>query len=406
MEEAVRDFLKIVLAVSELVKDSTEIDPLLSRQTYDYEVSPPGGWDYRRVLDESALLRERLSGLDPERSRYMARILQSIDTMCRDGLGEKLSYEEKVSECLGIEIDRIPESRIDELASQLSERLGARGYSGNLDEAFLEWKRDTTIDDTEEMQAVADGFLRIAIERTNERVLPVPEELDIQISFPKSFPYNGYSESSKDYVSRIRLSGDIGWQRPALKHIVTHEALPGHTLYYATKERLYRSGELPIEGTVYLANTPVSPLGEGLCEAGQKMLAMIEDDDDRIYDLYNRLSSAVVTNVAIDYHHRSATKAQAIEEMQRKAFVSELQAEKRLGFFAHPLWYISFMHYWFGREIVDRCFDSMRDHLQEFYRLAYLKSQTIGGLQEDIDAYLKDSRRRSGASATTSSATN
>jgi hypothetical protein len=118
------------------------------------------------------------------------------------------------------------------------------------------------------------------------------------------------------------------------------------------------------------------------------------------------LSSAVITNIAIDYQHRSVSKAQAIEEMQRRACISELQAEKRLGFFAHPLWYISFMHYWFGREIVDRCFGSMRDHLQEFYRLAYLKPQTIGGLQEDIDAFLKDSGRRSGASATNSSATN
>jgi len=393
MEEPVRGFLEIVLAVSELEKDRTGIDPLLSRKTYDYALSAPVGWDYRRCLEASTELQEKLNGLDTQRSGYIRRLLQAIDIICRDGMGEELSYQEKVRGCLELEIDKIPQTQIEELAAELSDRLGKRGYAGELSEAVQEWKKDTTITDPEELQSVADAFLKIAIDRTNARVLPVPDELDINISFPKNFPYNGYSESSKNYVSRITLSGDVGWPRAALKHLVTHEALPGHTLYYATKEKLYRTSKLNVEGTVYLANTPVSPLGEGLCEAGQAMLGMIEDEDDRIFDLVNRLTSAIITNTAIDYNNGSASKTMCLKEMKEKALVSELQAEKRFGFFSHPLWYISFMHYWFGRAIVHDCFMKMQKHLEMFYGMAYLKAQTICGLQEDVDNFLKDSRQ-------------
>jgi len=388
MEKAINHFLRIVLAISELLKETTGIDPLLSRQTYDYDVSPEG-WDYSRIVDETAALRQDMNELDPKRSCYIARILESIEMMTREGLGENLSYEEKVSAYLGIEIDTIPEGVIDKIALELAEHLKDRGYSGELSEAVGRWKEDTTVTGVEELQKTADAFLVRAVNLTKKLVLPVPEELDINITFPKDFPYNGYSESKKNYVSRIMLSGDIGWQKPALKHIVTHEALPGHTLYYATKERLYRAGELPVEGTVYLANTPVSPLAEGLCEIGQMMLGMVEDEDDHIYDLYSRLSSAIITNIAIEYNRKTVDKARAIKEMQKKAFITELHAEKRFGFFSHPLWYISFMHYWFGREIVQKCFTRMKDNLPEFYTMAYLKAQTIGGLQEDVNNYLK-----------------
>jgi hypothetical protein len=393
MEKPVRDFLEIVLAVGELEKERTGIDPLLSRQTYDYAVSVPVGWDYRRTLEASAALQADMDGLDARRSGYIRRLLQAVDVICHDGMGEDLSYAEKVRGCLGLETAKIPRTKIDELAAALADRLGKRGYNGELSEAVRKWKKDTTITAAEELQAEADGFLQQAIERTNARVLPVPEELDIDISFPNNFPYNGYSESRRDYVSRIMLSGDVGWPRSALKHLVTHEALPGHTLYYATKEKLYRTGRLDVEGTVYLANTPVSPLGEGLCEIGQEMLGMIEDEDDRIFDLVNRLSSAVITNTAIDYNDGAVSKAQCLAEMQRSAFITELQAEKRFGFFSHPLWYISFMHYWFGRAIVHECFMKMRNHLEAFYNMAYLKAQTICGLQEDVENFLKDSRR-------------
>lgn len=393
MEKPVGAFLQIVLAISELEKDRTGIDPLLSRKTYDYALPAPAGWDYRRCLEASAELQDNMSVLGTQRSGYIRRLLRAIDIICRVGMGQELSYQEKVRGCLELEIDRIPQSDIDKLAAELSDCLGKRGFAGELAAAVAEWKADTTITDTEELQRVADGFLQQSIDRTNERVLPVPEELDIEISFPKNFPYNGYSESSKNYVSRIMLSGDIGWPRAALKHLVTHEALPGHTLYYATKEKLYRSGKLDVEGTVYLANTPVSPLGEGLCEIGQAMLGMIEDDDDRIYDLLNRLTSAIITNAAIDYNSGSVSKAHCLKEMKEKAFVTELQAEKRFGFFSHPLWYISFMHYWFGRAIVHDCFMKMQNNLEMFYGMAYLKAQTIRGLQEDVDHFLKDSRQ-------------
>lgn len=387
MELTVNKFLQIVLAISELLTKDKGIDPLLSRQTYDYG-NPPDGWDYKRILEESASLREDLKTFDPRRARYIARLLESIDMMCREGLGDDLSYDEKVLACLDINIETISGDVIDEISSELADRLKDRGYSGGLSETVGRWKEDTTVSGVKNLQKTADALLVRAIELTNKLVLPVPEELDINITFPTNFPYNGYSESKKNYVSRIMLSGDIGWQKPALKHIVTHEALPGHTLYYATKERLYRDGKLTVEGTVYLANTPVSPLGEGLCEVGQMMLGMIEDEDDHIYDLYSRFSSAVITNVAMEYNRKKIDKVDAIKKMQENAFISEIHAGKRFGFFSDPLWYISFMHYWFGKEIVMDCFVKMQNNLPDFYQMAYVKTQTIGGLQEDVANYL------------------
>ncbi len=138
---------------------------------------------------------------------------------------------------------------------------------------------------------------------------------------------------------------------------------------------------MPEEGTLYFSNTPITPIVEGICEMGQTMLGMIEDEDDQIYDLYNRYCNVVSTNLAFACNGDGLDVAGAVEQLIAQAYVTRRFAEGYVQFLTHPLWCTSFPHYWYGSEFIRDCMQRMQGNLLEFYRMVYTEPHTVQTLR-------------------------
>jgi len=387
LEKPVEDFLKIVLAVSRLVDNRTGIDPLLSRSIYDYGVQDPG-WNWLEIDRTIERVSNSLPSLPPQRSAFTGDFLEAFRIMVREGMGESVPYQERVQAYLQVSAEPVLQSTIDALRNELQQKLITCGYADELLTAYRQWSQDCKIA-PEDLYQAGQEILDLARQRTNELVLADPQEHQIELNFPNNYPYNGYSDYSRGYRGRIFLNGDVQYTLPGLKHLICHEALPGHQLFSALREELYGRGVMPVEGTVYLANTPISAIVEGNCEVGQQMLGMDDTADDEIYDLYNRYASAISTNLAIACNADGMDQETAVHFLMEQVFISNEEAVRRHAFFTNPLWHTSFPHYWFGREMMRSNFARMKEYLPEYYRMVYQEAHTVLTLGERIDQFLE-----------------
>ena len=124
------------------------------------------------------------------------------------------------------------------------------------------------------------------------------------------------------------------------------------------------------------------------------MLGMDGTLADDIHDLYNRYSSAVSTNLAIACNADGMDRETAVGILSEMTFVSRETAIRRHTFFTHPLWHPSFMHYWYGRELMRKNYRLMADDLPEYYRMIYTEPHTVRTLGRRIQLYL-DTKRTS-----------
>jgi len=277
-DDPINNFLQIVLALNEAVGKRTEIEPLLSNATYSYGIPVPD-WDWEEIGRQIEKVESAIDSLPPSRAAYLKDFLQAFSLMAREGQGDEIPYAERVATYIQVPAERVPATTIQSLESELRGLLVEAGYPDDLSVAIPRWRERQTVRG-EVLIEKTQALLQQARERTQERVLPLPPEHQVTLTFPKNYPYRGYSDYSRDYQGRVFLNGDIGWEIPSLKHLVCHEAFPGHQTFSAIREQLYRSDDLPVEGTVYFGNTPISPIVEGICEVGQEVLGMVETIDD------------------------------------------------------------------------------------------------------------------------------
>jgi hypothetical protein len=385
-DDPINGFLEIVLALNVAVGKRTGIEPLLSKATYSYNIPMPS-WDWEEIGQQIEEIESALDSLAPSRAAYLRDFLKAFSLMAREGQGDEIPYAERVATYLQVPGERVPSTVIQSLETELRSLMVEAGYPDDLSVAIPQWRESQTIRG-EALVKQARSFLQQAHERTQERVLPLPAEHQVALTFPRNYPYRGYSDYSRDYQGRVFLNGDIGWEIPGLKHVVCHEAFPGHQTFSATREQLFRSGALPVEGTVYFGNTPMTPIVEGIAEVGQEILGMVETIDDRIYDLYNRFSSAISTNLAFDCNADGMDQETAVTQLMNSIHVSRVFAEKRYHFWTNALWCTSFPHYWYGREFMRENYFKMENDLPAFFRMVYTEPHTVRTLREAIQNHL------------------
>jgi hypothetical protein len=380
-------FLQIALALNVAVHRRTGIEPLLSTATYDYGIATPA-WDWDEIARQIEAFRPQLSAFPPGRAGFLADLLTAFEMMAREGQGDQVPYAQRVEAYLQVPGQRVSQAAITALREELRSLLAAEGYPDDLAAAIPQWTARGNVSGAA-LQTLAEELMARARAATNQRVMPLPAGHTVELSFPQGFPYNGYSDYKRDYRGTVQLNGDIPWRVPALKHLVCHEAFPGHQTFSALRELRYRQGLMPVEGTLYFSNTPITPIVEGVAEIGQELLGMVETADDRISDVYNRFTSACATNLAFDCNADGKDKETAVRELMAQAFVSRTYAEKRYHFFTNPLWCTGFPHYWYGREFMRECYRRMRNALPRFIEMVYTEPHSVRSLRAGIDSYLQ-----------------
>jgi len=391
-DDPITGFLQVVLALNVAVGKRTGIEPLLSSVTYCYRI-PTLSWDWETIGRQIEKVESALDSLPPGRAAYLRDLLRAFSLMVREGQGDEIPYAERVATYLQVPGERVPLATFQSLESELQSLFVEAGYPDDLSIAIPEWRERQTVQGEELIQH-AHAFLRQARKLTEERILPFPPGYQVALNFPQNYPYRGYSDYRRDYQGQVFLNGDIGWELPSLKHVICHEAFPGHQTFSAIREQCFREGTLPVEGTVYFSNTPITPIVEGIAEIGQEVLGMVETLDDRIYDVYNRFCSAVSTNLAFDCNADGMDKETAVTRLMNSTHVSRVFAEKRYHFWTNPLWCTGFPHYWYGREFMRESYARMKGHLPTFFRMIYMESHTVRTLREAIQTAVSGEDRK------------
>ena len=138
-----------------------------------------------------------------------------------------------------------------------------------------------------------------------------------------------------------------------------------------------------------LANTPVSPIIEGVAENGLEILGWKTTPDDELFSTFNRLLFGVRTNAAILRHEHGEPRQEVIAYMMREAGAREDWAIYQETFITDPLWHTSFPHYWHGAKLIREARSQFRGREKVLFEELYAHPQTTSTLRDFLDAHAK-----------------
>jgi hypothetical protein len=300
------------------------------------------------LIDDFAALASELGEAVGGEAAVLAEMLRAYRTQARVAAGDAVAWVEQVRDAIGVDVDRIAPPVLDHLAEQLAAALAAAGFPGDVAAALPRWSAERRVG-VDAFRAAAAATLEEARARS-AALLPLPAATDLRLEIVHGVFYGGYNEYLHDFRGECRLNGDVAWTTPQLRHTIAHEAFPGHHAISALREAQGRAGELAGGALLYIARTPLTPVIEGVCEVASRRLGWGWDADAEVYDHLNRYRKAVTTDVAVAVHRDGMQRAEAIDLLERRAFVARESAERSWTFITHPLWHVTYPHYWYGTE--------------------------------------------------------
>ena len=311
-----------------------------------------------------------------DRAEYCIDLLAAFAMMVREGQGERVSYADRLAAYIQVPAKKVPITHVDQIRLDLIAALHDCGYKNEFIDSINDWKHSQAVE-SGDLLRLGNKYMQQSLNRCLEMGLGIPDKHKITLEFPVNYPYRGYSNYQGNYRGQVFMSADIEWQRAGIKQVVMHESIPGHQAFSAIRDKLYRNKALGIEGTLYFANTPFTALVEGICEVGQQLIGLMTTEDDRIYDLYNRYTSAIATNLCFSCHLEGMSPEDAKVELMESTGVSRSFADQKLGFIMHPVWCTSFPHYWYGRELIRKVYLDGLMAPEEILRTIYSEPHTV-----------------------------
>jgi hypothetical protein len=334
--------------------------------------------------------------LPPAAARYAAAMLHAFHTFARVRAGTPLTYLEQVAAYLELRDIWVPESELDALRTRLLSLLTEAGYPDDLARGMRAWEEARRVA-VEQIVPHCIPLVAATKAETIARGIPIPERVEVDVAVLSS-PYYAYAHYHGGYRGTVELTSDLPWTAEALKHSVCHEAFPGHHASASAREWAIAQGSWAEIVLPSLANTPVSPIVEGVAENGVELLGWLTTPDDEIFSVHNRLLFAVRTNAAILRHEYGETREQVIAYLMRMAGATEDWAVYQEAFISDPLWHTSFPHYWHGARLVREARAQFRGREGELFAALYARPQTTGTLRAwlaaDAEQRAPDDSRR------------
>jgi hypothetical protein len=325
--------------------------------------------------------------LDPHTARYVAGILHAFHTFARVRAGSRLTYLEQVEAYLELRDIWIPDAELDSLRTRLVQLLADAGYPDDLEQGLRTWERARAVP-TDRIVSRCTPMLEAAKRDSIACGIPMPDHVAVDVVVLSS-PYYAYAHYHGDYRGTVELTADLLWTEEALKHSICHEAFPGHHASASSKEWAVQRGTWSALALPSLANTPVSPIVEGVAENGLEMLGWKTTPDDELFSTFNGLLFGVRTNAAILRHQHGEPRQQVIAYMMREAGAREDWAVYQEKFITDPLWHTSFPHYWHGSRLIREARSQFRGREKDLFRELYAHPQTTSTLRDFLDADAK-----------------
>jgi hypothetical protein len=303
------------------------------------------------------------------RRNYMLQQIYSTITLAKWISGENIPYRELVRQLLYVNENPLTYEQQKKLHEKLDTLLQQRGYKGNLEEKIKQWENERYIP-PEKLISTLTSLLNEA--RTKTIQMGFEEISDVQVN-PKivyDVPFQAYC----DFLgNNMYLNGDISYTYESLKHLVTHEAFPGHTTHLTIRQHQIRSGKIPADAGLVITNTASSPTFEGIGDNGLQFLNWENTIDDHINDILQtiRSTSSLIASHMIHTERRNINDVKKF--MKTFSFKKEDKwIQSRLRFITHPFRAPFIYSYWRGKEKVRRVYRQIPEkNKQHFFRYLY-----------------------------------
>jgi hypothetical protein len=371
-----RAFTAIALAADDLAQRTQRYRLLLSVPSESPSLHFASWVEVAKAIEA---LEQRQPILDDLNSCYARGVLHALHIFARVRDGASISYLEQVRAYLELSDIWVPEDELASLRDTLLSILAQQGLPGELAGGLRAWEARQRVP-ADGVDAVARPLIAASHDAALASGIPIPSHVEVSLVV-HSTPYYAYARYHCGFRGTIELSSDIAWTAESIKHSICHEAFPGHQGSAAAREVAIAGGDwgpLVLPG---LANSPTSPISEGLAENGTDMIGWIVSADDELFAVHNALTFGVLTNAAVLRHEHGEPQERVIDFMITEAGVSETWARYQYRFLTDPLWHTSFPHYWHGAKLIRAAREQFRGREEALYQILYGRPQTAETLR-------------------------
>ncbi|GLV77090.1 hypothetical protein ACH4VS_27990 [Streptomyces hygroscopicus] len=230
-----------------------------SRQAATEAPRPAG-----QLVEDADQLLEELP-FESSRSRYLATQVRAMRAVARQQNGEELPLPDYARECLGVEVDWVPEPLFEQAHARLDAALPAGG--GSLADRLNAWQAAHTLP-TERVEQRLPTIVAKAVAETRARtsatIIPLPPDETVDCKLVAGTHFWGAGAYEGGLKSTIHINTDIPFNLADLLYLVAHEGHPGHIAEAMLKESHLVDRQGRLDQQVRFMLSPSFALGEGL----------------------------------------------------------------------------------------------------------------------------------------------
>ena len=343
------------------------------------------GWKDVRPFEDYAEARCALAQLakksfslpEPDRRMYYLQACISLDSFCAFRQGNLPALTDQVGMFLHADCAPASEAYFAERCAKLQEAFKTLGYSGTLQEMTAKWEAENRVP-ADKVQDTMNALMVEARERTG-KFLPLPEA-HYHCDTEKGGPFSARS----DYDNlRVVVNIEPAYTLPALKHLVCHEAYPGHYMQFTMRKVLWEQGLAAADGLLSVCNHSSSSTFEGIADMGRRFIGWTEDPNDAVFCILSDIKSAMGTVSSYQMNVLGWSDEQIVDYMHKWPMLGgEGAIKSRLSFVRDPSRAALIWSYWRGDQAMANVLDRVSEaDMPRFYDYIYGRLHTPASLQ-------------------------
>ncbi len=366
-----KDYLMLGLRIGKIIDGY--VDSYFGPHELQLKIEAEDSLSPKILLDHCLTLQKNLDnqGYGEKRTRFLEKLLQSMETSLRIQSGEKISYLDQVNRIYDITPELVSDSYFHQIAEKLEDLIkGSKPLAERIED--LNDRRAVPLKKARMFYNHAFEILKTRTNQIYPNLLPEGEEMSAE--FVQNKPWSAYNWYLGNYKSRIDVNTDLPGNMFNILFFAGHEGYPGHHTEHSIKEKsLYREQER-FEHSILLICTPQAVISEGLANVGLNMLYSIkeqvaialenycpdpsqEDSVDILtkqYDLRKNIYSKLLNNVAIHANVDGWSDKELINYSLGFGLLPKKVLLQQLKFVRAPLWSTYVFNYSYGKDLIAR----------------------------------------------------
>jgi len=288
------------------------------------------------------------------------------------------AFETLGRKMLGLERLAFTEKEWERATASLLRGLEEAGHGAkSLAEALRLWESSTQVPE-DDVIPVTNELLEVSRQWVEKEMFPLSPKRQMRAVGVHDVAYSAYC----DFVGgEVHINLDQPYTLGELRHLVAHEAYPGHATHLAVREMAAVSGEVPTDVLLVVTDTPTSTIFEGIGDNAMSFCWNAEPDDFLVMDAF-RMRILSVCRAAI----RLAAGEDPIEVshiLAEESHGDPTWVEQRMRFLSLPLRRPFIFAYAWGERIVADVYRNvgLQDR-QRFFDALYKQHHSPRSLRE------------------------